>query len=122
MAGLPENDKEALSKLFPEGGDKFPVVEEREPPIDKEAEPYIEKLEKEIYLTQPITDDAGQPLISPPAPQQPTIVLPISQSKYLLGLKQIISDSIRWLSAWCLRLIKIFGSRAVFREEDKNGQ
>lgn len=113
MANLPE--KEILNQLFKED-EKFPLIEETEPKIDKEVEPYIQKIEKEIFLARPITDDYGQPLVSPAAPQQPKIVLPISKSQYSFGLTQKISESIRWLAEWCLRLVKIFGSRITFRE------
>lgn len=117
MPDLPE--KEILNQLFREG-EKFPVVEEGvEPKVDEEVEPLIQKIEKEIYLAKPITDDYGQPLVSPPAPQQPQIVLPVTQTAYFYGLKQKVSDSIRWLAEWCLRLIKVFGFRAVFREGEK---
>ena len=54
MPDLPE--KETLNQLFNED-EKFPVVEEGEPQISKEIEPLVQKLEKEIYLSKPITDD-----------------------------------------------------------------
>lgn len=116
MPDLPE--KEILNRLFNEQDMKVPIIEtEVEPKIDKEVEPYIQKLEKEIYLSKPITDDYGQPLVSAPSAQQPQITLPVSQDKYALGLTRKVSESIRWLAEWCLRIIKIFGSRTVFREE-----
>jgi len=113
MPDLPE--KEILNRLFSET-EKYPVIEEKEPKIDKEIEPLIQKLEKEIYSSKPITDDYGQTLISPPAPQSPTITLPVTKTTYLYGLTQKVTESIRWLAEWCLRIIKIFGSRAIFRE------
>ncbi|HUV72132.1 MAG TPA: hypothetical protein VMW25_03930 [Clostridia bacterium] len=93
------------------------VVKEEEPKLDKEVEKYFEKVEEEQYLSQPVTDDAGQVLVSPAAPQKPQIVLPVTQVTYNLGLTKKVSDSLRWLSEWCRRLLKIFGSRAIFREE-----
>jgi len=114
MPDLPE--KEILNQLFNEN-EKYPVVEEGEPKIDEEVEPLVQKLEKEIYLSKPITDDWGQPLVSPPAPQNPTIILPVTKGTYTFGLTQKITESIRWLAEWCLRIIKIFGSQAIFREE-----
>jgi len=116
MPALPENPNEFLNQ-WEEEEKKIPVIAESEPKLDKEVEPYIEKLEKEIYLTKPITDDGGQPLISPPAPQHPIITLPISKLVYGLGLKKKVTESLRWLSEWCFRLVKIFGNRVVFREE-----
>jgi hypothetical protein len=121
MPAQPEKDeKKILEEVFRDKETEFPVIAESEPEVDKEVESYIEKVEKEIYLSKPITDDAGQPLVSPPAPQDPQIILPISDDQLNSGLKHKVSDSIRWLSEWCLRLVKIFGSRAVFREVKQN--
>lgn len=120
MPALPEKDeKQILTEIFKDQETEFPVMVESEPEVDKEVESYIQKVEKEIYLNKPITDDGGQPLVSPPAPQDPQIILPITDDQLNLGLKQKVTDSIRWLSEWCLRLIKIFGARAVFREAEK---
>ena len=96
------------------------MVEEGEPQIDKEVEPYIQKLEKEIYLSKPITDDSGQPVLSSPSSQDPNIVLPVTQTIYALGLTKKVTEAVRWLSEWCKRLIKIFDKRVVFREEEVN--
>lgn len=115
MPDLPE--KEILNRLFREDNEKYPVVDaEPNPKIEKEVEDYIEKVEKEAELSKPITDNYGQPLISAPSPQQPQIVLPMTQNQYLFGLKQKITESVRWLAVWCGRLLKIFGARITFRE------
>lgn len=114
MPDLPE--KEVLNKIFGDE-EKFPVTQqEMEPSIDKEIEPLVEKLEKEIYLSKPVTDDSGAPLVSASSPQQPTIVLPVTKTAYFYGLTQKVTESIRWLTEWCLRLVKIFGERISFRE------
>jgi len=116
MPDLPE--KEILNKLFSEG-DKIPVkVKETEPVVDKEVQPLIHKIEEEIYLAKPVIDDYGQPIVSSPAPVQPKITLPVSKTSYTFGLTQKVNESIRWLAEWCLRLIKIFGDKLVFREEN----
>jgi len=112
-----QSEKEILNQLFSDN-EKFPVTDaEPNPEVSKDVEPYIEKIEKEIYLSKPIADDYGAPLVSPPAPQQPNIVLPISQSKYTFGLTQKVTESIAWLARWCKRLVKIFGTRISFRPE-----
>lgn len=117
-AGSISKEKELLNTLFPEEGEKYPVVEEKEKEIEKELEPYIEKIEKEIYLAKPVVDDYGQPLVTAPSAQPVQIVLPVTQKTFLYGLKQAVSESVRWLAEWCLRLIKIFGSKTVFRKEE----
>lgn len=115
MADLSE--KEVLNRIFQDENKKFPVVDaEPSPKIEKEIVAYIEKVEREQFLQKPITDDFGQPLVSPPSPQQPKIVLPITKNQYYFGLTQKITESIRWLTTWCGRLIKIFGTRIIFRE------
>lgn len=116
MSNLPENEKDVLNQLFSET-EKYPVIGEVEPKLDKEVVPLIEKIEKDISLSKPINDNYGQPLISPPASQNPKITLPVTKATYSLGLTQKITDSVRWLAEWCLRIIKIFGTQAVFREE-----
>jgi hypothetical protein len=115
MADLSE--KEILNQIFRDENKKYPIIDaEPEIEIKEELTPFLEKVEKEQYLQKPITDDYGQPIISAPAPQQPKIILPISQNQYNFGLTQKVTDSVRWLAEWCQRLFKIFGNRIVFRE------
>jgi hypothetical protein len=116
MATLPEKE---VPLVNPE--EKFSVTVEGEPKVAKEVESLVEKLEKEdATLTQPVADDSGQPLVSPAAPLQPQIVLPLTSTQYVFGLKQKVSRSIRWLSEWCRRLIKILGPRATFQEGESH--
>lgn len=115
----PQSEKEILNQLLNDDGEKHPVIDaEPNPEVAKEIQSYLEKVEKEQFLAQPITDNYGQPLVSPPAPQQPKIVLPITQNQYLAGFKQKVTESIRWLVAWCGRLIKILDNRASFRKNE----
>ncbi|HUW24695.1 MAG TPA: hypothetical protein VMW04_03650 [Patescibacteria group bacterium] len=114
MATLPEKELP-----LPGSDEKFPVTVEGEPKIAFEVESLVKKLEKEdTTLTQPVADDSGQPLVSPAAPLQPQIVLPLTSTQYAFGLKQRVSNSIRWLSEWCFRLVKIFGPRAIFQQTE----
>jgi len=116
--GSMSKEKETLNTLFPEEWEKYPIVEEKEKEIEKEVQPYIEKIEKEIYLAKPVTDDYGQTLVTAPSAQPVQIILPVTQATLLYGLKQKVSESVRWLAEWCLRIIKIFGARAVFPKEE----
>ena len=114
-----QSEKEILNQLFNDDGEKHLVIDaEPNPEVAKDIQSYLQKVEKEQFLDQPITDDFGQPLISPPVPQQPKIVLPITQNQYLLGFQQKVTESIRWLVTWCGRLIKILGNRADFRKNE----
>lgn len=92
--------------------EKFPVVER---PTVPEIPPEIEKVEAvagaEIYLPQPITDDAGAVVMDNAAPQQVTITLPLTEEEMRRALHLRIIYSIRWLAEWTKRLIKIVGGR-----------
>jgi len=78
----------------------------------------IEKLEKEQHiLDQPVTDDqTGQVLVTSPQAQKPKIVLPLTVGEYQSGLKTSISNSMRWLSEWSRRLIKMLGYQVGFKQ------
>lgn len=118
-AGLLGKERESPSKEpISLGGERYPLIEEKEMEISKELEPFVQKIEKEIYLAKPVNDDQGQPVVTAPSAQSAQIVLPLSQKQLLYGLKQSVDDSIRWLAEWCLRLVKIFGQKITFRKED----
>ena len=110
------SEKEILNELFTEEKGDLTLME-AEPDIKPEIDSLIQKVEKEIYLARPITDDAGQTVASSPAAQVPTITLPISNTVYLMGLTQKVTESVRWLAEWCLKIIKTLGDKVVFREE-----
>jgi len=115
---MPESpEKEVLNNLFNEENQKYDVSIESEPEVDKKVESLVEKVEREIYMSKPITDDGGQPIASSIVKPPPTIILPVTKTAYDFGLKQKIEDSIRWLSVWCQKIMKIFGSRVTFKEE-----
>jgi hypothetical protein len=105
------SEKEILTELFaPEEGGERP-----------EVAPEVERIERALYqAAQPasILDDAGQPLVSSPAPQTPKVVLPITKQKYLFGFSQPIVYSIRWLVEWAKRLLKMWPQGVVFREAE----
>ncbi len=115
--GSVNKEKEILNTLFAEEGEKYPVVENKEMELDEEVAPFIEKIEKELYLTKPITDDYGQPIVTAPSAQPVQIVLPVTQSGFLFGMQQKVTESVRWLAEWCLRLIKMLGKQVVFKKE-----
>lgn len=106
--------KEAAVK----GKEKVPIVE-RVPPkeLEPEVKDWMTKLEtgEEIQLPQPITDDAGQPLVSPPAPQQVAVTLPLTEEEMSVGLHRKVIESIRWLAEWMKRVLKIAGGKFVYR-------
>jgi len=85
------------------------AVEIKEPQPGQEVKGWLEKLEKgeAVNLPQPVVDDFGQVLVQSAAPQKPKIVLPLDDKSLVFGLTQNVFTSIRWLTQWCLRLIKM---------------
>ena len=119
---MPESpEKEILNQLFEEK--EFEISTDQEPKVSKEVDSLIEKVEKDINLTKPINDEAGQPLVShsPVLTPPPIIVLPLTKTKYYSKVKQKVENSFLWLREWCGRLIKIFGERSAFSEEKEDG-
>lgn len=80
------------------------------PEIEKhpEFEGYIEKVEKEAELANPVTDDSTQQVILSAAnPQNPKITLPLTDDQIMKGLHHKIWESIRWLAEWCVRQMQL---------------
>ncbi len=86
--------------------------EEKLPP---EVETWMRKVEKAQTTT--VTDDTGQPLLTPTQPQNPKIVLPVTRKAFGDGFKKKIEEAGRWLSTFVWRLIKIKKGEVVFKEE-----
>src|SRR3989344_7195030 len=96
-----------------------PVVEvTKGPEISPDLKSYIERVETEGESAQTIVIGSNSVKVAKTQPKsQPSIVLPLTPTHYTQGMKASVADSIRWLAIWCLRLLKIYGHRAVFRPE-----
>lgn len=103
---------------LPEIGEreKLPVVEK---PLTPEVPPEIEHVEvvagAEITLPQPITDTGGGVILDNAAPQQVTVILPLSEEEMQHALHLKIIYSLRWLAEWAKRLIKIVGGKFLYK-------
>ena len=83
--------------------------------IPKEIAGWIEKVEKNIYLSKPARDDQGQVLVTSAQAKSTKITLPLSKLGLVKGLKQEMEEAVRWLAEWCLRLIKMNPGRVLFK-------
>ncbi len=110
-------EREAGGTFFKEQAPVIVEKKEFEPP--PEVEGWMEKLEKgeEITLPGPVKDQYGQILMEASQVVKAKIVLPLEKEKIEEGLKEKVSDSIRWLSEWCLRVVKMFPSRVSYKEK-----
>lgn len=86
----------------------------------QELEGYIERVER-APASKPVTDDqTGQVVLTPAGSQQVTVTLPLTEEEMKHGLHHRIFDSMRWLSEWCLRMVKkalAAGIGVVYRKE-----
>ena len=103
-----------------------PMGKELQRPIDtpesiavKEVENYIEKVERSTETS--LKDNQGsqpgagvsdltltnKPLSSPPVdPNIKKIVLPLTEKDIVSGFKGNVVEGIRWLSEWCVMMLK----------------
>lgn len=87
--------------------------------VRKEVSTWLEKVEKAtLTLPQNITDDqTGQSLVQPAISQTPKITLPLTRQQIAAGAKKKITEAIRWLSEWCLRIIKLNQGKVAFKKQ-----
>jgi hypothetical protein len=94
-----------------------------------EAVPYMEKIEKQYEIKQPNdssqlqamsplgkqTGDMGKVVSAQFAVQKkPNIVLPLDQKEVVEGLHHRVWEGIRWLSEWCIMMIKKYPGRVFY--------
>ena len=104
-------------------GDKFPVVETgiTTPEVSAEAQHIEVVTGEEIVLPQKVIDENTQEeLVTNTAPQQVTIKLPLTGQQMDQALHLKIVYSFRWLAEWMKRLLKIFGSKFIYRIGDES--
>lgn len=88
--------------------EEIPTHIEQEKHKELQDQGYIEKVEKEAELKNPVMDDkTGQILVQSSAPPKPKIKLPLSEGQIEEGLHHKIWESIRWLAVWCQRQIEL---------------
>lgn len=95
----------------------------------KEVEGYIEAVEKQPELQQTpqlqpapsqtptppaVTDAAGQVVMQP---AMPSINLPLSEPEVREGLHHPVVEAFRWLSEFCVYLIKKYPGRVFYRSK-----
>jgi len=112
---LTTEQKEAVGSLYKEG--EPAVIEKKEFETPAEVKKYVKEVKKEeaIKLPVPVEDEYGRVLMESARPSKPRIILPLNQTGMKQAVKKKITDSIRWLATWCLRLIKMFPGRVVYK-------
>ncbi|MBI4033294.1 MAG: hypothetical protein HY377_02165 [Candidatus Blackburnbacteria bacterium] len=68
---------------------------------------------------QVVSDNGKTPLLTPTQVQPTTITIPLTEEQIRHGLHHKIIDSVRWLAAWSLRMIKkaaLLGIGVVYKK------
>jgi hypothetical protein len=112
--GSTPEHKEAGGSLFRES--EAETTEKKEFETPTEVKEWVEKVEgaEEVTLPGPIKDEYGQILLETASPPLPKIVLPLTQTKTQQALHVKITQSIRWLALWCIRMLKMFPNRTTY--------
>jgi len=92
--------------------------------VRKEVETWLEKVEKtNATLPKTVTDDqTGQPLVQPVTSQTPQVTLPLTKQQITVGAKKKIDQALKWLSEWCLRIIKLNQGKVFFKKQNDPDQ
>ena len=87
------------------------------PETEAEAEGYLERIEKEVELKKPVTDDQGRILVTSPTASNPRIVLPVNQGTFLnkANWRLPVTMALRWLLEWTKKIIKKNPDGTIFR-------
>jgi hypothetical protein len=111
-----------LGSLERSGPHEAPVQNLQEVAINPEIETsseiagYMEVVEKEAELKNPIHDDyTNQILLAPAANQNPVITLPLTQEQVQVGLHHKVWEAVTWLATWCLRQARLRPAQVKYK-------
>ena len=93
------------------------VETEKSAEVPPELESWMEKVE--THQVQPpqqvVVADQTATNLTGNYVAEPVIVLPLTQQKVQQGTKKSVVDSMRWLAEWCIRIMKKFHGKVVYR-------
>lgn len=120
LAGRPAGAKEA--ELVPPSGpvEGAPPTEVRElGELPPEIAGWLERVERDDVAEPPTVVHQGKTVVSPAAPTQAQVTLPLTSDDLKKGLHRKILESIRWLAEWCLRLVKKYHGKVAYKLGEK---
>jgi hypothetical protein len=100
----------------------------------REVENYIEKVEKSTEnsvsdnqntqqggVTPNVSDLVNRPISVPKIdPNLKKIVLPLTEKDIVAGFKSNVFEGIRWLSEWCVMMIRKYPGRVFYSSSKEN--
>jgi hypothetical protein len=77
----------------------------------------MEKVDRQnVEMNVPIVHH-GKPAIEVVGQEKiEDIVLPVTAGVMTVGLTQKVSTSLRWLTTWCMRIVKKFNGRVIYSD------
>ncbi|NCP46797.1 hypothetical protein AUJ42_00215 [Candidatus Collierbacteria bacterium CG1_02_44_10] len=99
----------------------------------KEIQGYIDRVERQTETQQPQINQPQQSVVATQANQNVSnksgvgiapvvkakkIMLPMDQKELENGLKQNILEGVRWLSEWCVMMIKKYPGRVFYMSQN----
>ena len=88
---------------------------EKKQELDKDVTSVLSPVVDPQSVVQPVVDEQGQTIMSV-VPTEPEIDLPLSEPQVREGLHHKVWDSFRWLSEWCVMIIKKYPGRVFYKE------
>lgn len=114
--GVPAGAKE--QEVVGQVGDSelVPIVELHEPrELPEEVAGWLERVERDDIPEPATIVHEGKPIVSPVAPNQAQVTLPLTADDLKKGLHQKLIESFRWLAEWCWRLIKKYHGKVAYK-------
>lgn len=120
---MPENNE--LLITTPEVSIENKSLQSREIIVDKkpeaiiprEIQSFLQKIELDP-TQQTVINDQNQPQLTPSAPTNPKVTLPVTRTTFIDGFKKKVDDVGLWLSRFLFREIKLKDSNIVFKRHD----
>lgn len=89
---------------------------EKKPEIDESDQTGMKKGADDVQMPKQITDDDDE-VVAEAVVEEPEINLPLTEEEVRDGLHHKIVDSVKWLSEWCVYVIKKYPGRVFYKEE-----
>jgi hypothetical protein len=106
------------------GGDNVPLVQYQEQEkVPEKVESWVERINsaEDISLPEPVMDDDDNVVMAeePVKVINDAVIVPLTEDELKQGLKHKVVDSVRWLAEWVMKVIKMNGDKAFFKQENE---
>lgn len=115
---LESNDLQQLEELATQEIDNYIERIEKKPEIDASISNAVQHAPSQTLTPSAIKDEKGQ-VVMQPVDDTKKVILPLTQDELREGLHHQILDSFRWLSEWCVMLIKKYPGKVFYKTEER---